>query len=132
MVRLLVFTLVTFVLFMTANAAAQQQPTYVLKGNGEKAIAVWRGESSADAGTRLVNAGQPDLALRYIACAVPPSTRVVILPGGYSTHRVMVIDGKFRGCEGNVLSSDINGDKKEQQRKWKEYLDQSERESKRG
>jgi hypothetical protein len=95
--------------------AAQQGQAHILRGNGEKTIAVWRSESSADAGTRLVNAGQSDLALRYIACGVPPGTRVVVLPGGYSTHRVMVIDGKFRGCEGNVYSWDLSGDKKERQ-----------------
>jgi hypothetical protein len=43
----------------------------------------------------------------------------------------MVVDGKFRGCEGNVYSHDLNGDKAEQARKWKDYLDKSERESKR-
>ena len=117
-------------LFLPSIPASAQRQTYILRGNGEKAITVWRGESSAEAGTRLVNAGQSDLALRYVACAVLPGTRVVILPGGYETHRVMIVDGKFRGCEGNVYSWDINGDKKERQRKWKEYLDKSERESK--
>jgi len=104
-----------------------QQPACILRGNGEKVIAIWRGEASADAGTRLVSAGQPDLALRYIACAVPPGTRVVILSGGYATHRVLGIDRKFRGCEGNVYSHDLNGDKAERARKWKKYLDCTEK-----
>lgn len=113
-----------------ATPALAQQPTPILRGNGEKAIAVWRNEASAEAGARLANAGQADLAARYIACAVPPGTRIVVLPGGHAMHRVMIIDGKSRGCEGSVFSHDIKGDKAEQTRKWKEEMARLEAESK--
>ena len=103
------------------SAAAQGQST-VLRGNGEKAIAVWRSDYAADTGARLANTGQRDLALKYMSCAVPPGTKIVILPGGSSTIRIMIVEGPFRGCEGHVFSYDVHGDKAQRDTRWKRYL----------
>jgi hypothetical protein len=91
-------------LFPAATVEAQN----VLTAKGSGTVIVWASEAAAQSGTRLIQAGQSDLAVKYAACVVPTGTKVVIMPtGGYSTHRVTVIDGPRRGCEGNVYSSNI-------------------------
>jgi hypothetical protein len=119
--------LILAVIVLSVTTPALAQRATVLKGNGEKAIPVWRSEAAAKDGTSLAEAGQPDLAVKYIACAVPPGTKILLMPtGGYSTVRITVLEGQSRGCEGNVYSWDVNGDKKQRQaaaageaKKWK-------------
>jgi hypothetical protein len=96
----------SFLACLSFVATADAQNILTAKGGGK--VVIWASETSAQSGTRLIQAGQSDLALKYAACVVPTGTKVVIMPtGGYSTHRVTVIDGPRRGCEGNVYSSNI-------------------------
>jgi hypothetical protein len=44
----------------------------------------------------------PDLLIPFLACLVPEGTRVIVTDAGMLTHDVMVIDGEYAGCRGNI------------------------------
>ena len=67
------------------------------------AVIVWITESGIKDGEALIRAGQPDLAVKYAACIVPPGTRAVMMTGGYGAAHITIVDGGSRGCQGYVL-----------------------------
>jgi hypothetical protein len=65
-------------------------------------VPVWTSELFVEEGEALLAAGITTPAARYIACVVSQETAVMILPGGWKTHRIVVTAGKHKGCIGNV------------------------------
>jgi hypothetical protein len=38
-----------------------------------------------------------------VACIVDPGTKVIITDQGFATHTIRGLEGKFRGCVGDIL-----------------------------
>jgi hypothetical protein len=100
------------VLLLASPAIAQKkteppngpQEAFV-RANDSGKVVVWRSESAWKVGQPLLEAKQSDLAAKYVACLVDSGTTVLPMEeGGYRTHRITVIKGKSRGCEGNVAT----------------------------
>jgi hypothetical protein len=105
---LLAMTTTALLLSVSAPALGQTQKVWATS-KGARPVIIWTSETSAKAGATLINSGQADLAAKYAACVVGSGTAIVIMPtGGYETHRVTVIEGPKRGCEGNLSSSNIS------------------------
>jgi hypothetical protein len=98
------------VLLLAGPALAQKKaeppqgpPEAFVQSTSGGQIIVWRSEYAWKAGQPLLDAKQSDLAAKYVACLVDSGTTVLQMQdGGYQTHRITVIAGKSRGCEGNV------------------------------
>jgi hypothetical protein len=69
---------------------------------GLSMIPVWRSSSTMEEGFDLLKAGQRDLADQRMACAVDPDTSVVGTYTGGAAYRVVVVEGKAKGCVGYV------------------------------
>ena len=59
-------------------------------------------------GTVVLQAKEESLAIRYMACFVPSGTRVVAMYVSQYVYRVVVRDGKNRGCEGYVSQDNLH------------------------
>jgi hypothetical protein len=94
----------TVALVVSAGTVRADEVVAMPDGSAGMDVIVWRSEASWERGMALLKAGQRDLASQHIACIVDRGTRVESLRTGYAyaTFRVLVLEGKHSGCEGNV------------------------------
>jgi hypothetical protein len=85
--------------FATSASAEEGQ---LVKMYGLVSIPVWRSPSLIDEGFGLLQAGQRELAEQRMVCTVDAGTRVVGTYAGGAAYRVVVIEGKAKGCSGYV------------------------------
>lgn len=78
-----------------------------LDGGGSDTVIVWKSKEAHDKGMNLIIDGvhkrAPEVVVPYVACFVR-GTRAVTISVGWITHDVMVIEGKAKGCEGNIAA----------------------------
>jgi hypothetical protein len=90
-----------FVLFSVPTATLAGEGT-LGDGKDKWMRPIWRSLSAMNQGEVLLQAKEQDLATRYMACFVPSGTRVVATYVSERIYRVVVREGKDRGCEGYV------------------------------
>jgi hypothetical protein len=96
----IVITMLCWLLAVAASASAEEGQ--LVKMYGLSMVPVWRSPSVIDEGFSLLQAGQRELAEQRMVCTVAAGTRVVGTSTGGTEYRVVVIEGKAKGCSGYV------------------------------
>ncbi|WP_457578974.1 hypothetical protein [Ensifer adhaerens] len=93
---------------LTAAPALAQQVTLGKRGG---TVFVWKDGDAMSEGMNLIQAGvhksNPMMVMRLISCMVEPGTKAIISDAGFATHTILVIDGEFSGCRGDVVMEDV-------------------------
>jgi hypothetical protein len=73
---------------------------------GSDTVFVWKSKDAQNQAYTLMEAGahqsNPALVMRLLSCVVPSGTKAIITDMGFATHDIMIIEGEFSGCEGNI------------------------------
>ncbi len=93
---------VSLLCLLALAAAASAEEGHLVKMYGLVTVPVWRSPSLIDEGFSLLRAGQRELAEQRMACTVDDGTSVVGTYAGGAAYRVVVIEGKAKGCSGYV------------------------------
>jgi hypothetical protein len=94
--------LLTLLCLLALATSASAEEGQLVKMYGLVAIPVWRSPVLVDEGFSLLQAGQRELAEQRMVCTVDAGTRAVGTFTGNAVYRVVVIEGKAKGCSGYV------------------------------
>jgi hypothetical protein len=95
-------TLFALLCLLALTTSASAEEGQLVKMYDLVTIPVWRSPSLIDEGFGLLQAGQRELAVQRMVCTVDAGTRVVGTYAGGAAYRVVVIEGKAKGCSGYV------------------------------
>jgi hypothetical protein len=98
---------------LLATAAPAFGQTKTLHGYGhEPVVAIWRDAKAREAGDNMLRAGinhtDPGLMLPLVACIVDNGTHVIVSDAGFFSSDVIVVDGPYKGCRGNVANDRLS------------------------
>lgn len=100
MTKQLVFCVTAVVLSVYSMVAAAQEG--ILMDPKRNFVVVWRSEYAMEEGLRLIDTGQPEAVAKRAVCIVDNNTKAVKIGDNWKSFRILVIEGKNKGCEGTV------------------------------